>query len=237
MTESSSPSPESDQLELAFDAIGQRLAGLTAAVDGFAVRQQELHGRDYGPDLEKINESFQRVREAAHRLADKPGVKLTPEDIARQIEKAARDVRQADHDAWGNAQTRLERAAQSIEKLVASALTFRVQRNWIAGTAAAALVVGLVLGECLPGWIDRAAPESWHWPEASAAKMLGSKEWEAGVRLLQVADPTEWQRIVRAINVYRDNAQNLADCNAEALKIKGLVDCKIQIGPQTVDPV
>jgi hypothetical protein len=237
MTEPSSPSPEHDQVELAFEAMQQRLAGLTAAMDGFAVRQQELHGRDYGPDLEKINESFQRVREAAHRLADKPALKLTPEDVARQIEKAGQESRQVDHAAWGNAQSRLERATQSIEKVVASALAFRVQRNWIAGSAAAALVVGLILGERLPGWIDGMVPESWHWPEASAANMLGQKEWEAGFRLLQVADPAEWQRVVRAINVYHDNAQNLADCNAEALKIKGLVDCKIQIGPQKVDPI
>lgn len=149
MTESSSPSPESDQLELAFDAIGQRLAGLTAAVDGFAVRQQELHGRDYRPDLENILQCFQKVRDAIYKLADKPGVKLTPEDIARQIEKAGQEWRQVDHAAWGSAQTRLERAAQSIEMVVASALTFRVQRNWIAASAAVALVVGLILGECL----------------------------------------------------------------------------------------
>jgi hypothetical protein len=149
MTELSSPSPEHDQVELAFEAMQQRLAGLTAAMDGFAVRQQELHGRDYGPDLEKINESFLKVREAVYKLADRPALKLTPEDIAKQIEKAGQEWRQVDHAAWGSAQSRLERAAQSIEMVVASALAFRVQRNWIAGSAAAALVVGLIFGECL----------------------------------------------------------------------------------------
>lgn len=149
MTEPSSPSPEPDQVELAFEAMQQRLAGLTAAMDGFAVRQQELHGRDYGPDLEKINESFQKVREAVYKLADRPALKLTPEDIAKQIEKAGQEWRQVDHAAWGSAQSRLERAAQSIEMVVASALTFKVQRNWIVGSAAATLVVGLILGECL----------------------------------------------------------------------------------------
>lgn len=35
--------------------MGLRLAGLTASVDGFAVRQQELHARDYSPELGLIH--------------------------------------------------------------------------------------------------------------------------------------------------------------------------------------
>ena len=46
MTEMSSHQPEFDQLELAFEAMVQRPAGLTAAMDRFAARQQGLHGRD-----------------------------------------------------------------------------------------------------------------------------------------------------------------------------------------------
>ena len=74
---------------------------------------------------------------------------MTPEDIAKQIEKAGQEWRQVDHAAWGSAQSRLERAAQPIEMVVASALAYKVQRYWIAGSAAAMLVVGLILGESL----------------------------------------------------------------------------------------
>lgn len=227
---SSPPLPEDNSPELAFEAMAQRLAGLTAAMDGFAARQQELHGRDYGPDLEKIRESFERVRAAVNALANQPAIKLRPEDIAAQIEQAGRAGRDADHDAWDKAQGRLEQAARSIETVVASALEFRVQRAWLAGTGVAAMVIGMLLGDVLPGWMDHAVPESWHWPEARAADMLGRSEWEAGVRLMQVADPQGWQQLAQGMAIVRDNGQALEACRALAAKEKASVVCKVRIG-------
>lgn len=232
MTEPSSPSPELDQPELAFEAMAQRLAGLTAAMDGFAARQQELHGRDYGPDLEKIQASFERVRVVIHDLVRMPALTMTPESFAERIEKAARDGRQADHDAWDRAQSRLESAARSIKAVVAPALQARIQRYWIAGSAAGAFVSGMILAYCCSGAIDRMVPEGWHWPEASAAKMLRRSERDAGVRLLQVADPQGWQQVARATVIFRDNAKGIADCDAYAAKVKAPVLCKVQIGGQ-----
>lgn len=227
MTQTSS---DLDQPELAFEAMAQRLAGLTAAMDGFAARQQELHGRDYGPDLEKIQASFERVRVVINDLAAKPALTMTPEGFAERIEKAARGGRQADHQAWETAQDRLEGAARSIRAVVASALQARVQRYWIAGSAAGALVAGMILAYCCAGAIDRIVPEDWHWPEASAAKMLRRSEWDAGVRLMQVADPQEWQQVARAATIFRENGQAIADCDAYAAKMKAPVLCKVQIG-------
>jgi hypothetical protein len=204
MTQTSSPQSDLVQPELAFEAMAQRLAGLTAAMDGFAARQQELHGRDYGPDLEKIQASFERVRVVINDLAAKPALTMTPEAFAERIEKAARGGRQADHDAWDRAQGRLEGAARSVEAVVASAWQARVQRYWIAGTAAASLVLGMVLAYGCAGAIDRLVPENWHWPEASAARMLRRSEWDAGVRLMQVADPQEWQQVARATAILRE---------------------------------
>lgn len=227
---SSPPSPEDNRPELAFEAMAQRLAGLTAAMDGFAARQQELHGRDYGPDLEKIQESFERVRVAVNAMANQPAIKLRPEDVAAQIEQAGREGRQADHSAWDKAQGRLESAARSIETVVASALEFRMQRYWIVGTGTAAMVIGMLLGDVLPTSIDRAVPESWHWPEARAADVLGRSEWEAGARLMQVADPQGWQNVAQGMAVVRDNGRVLEARRALAGKEKTAVVCKVRIG-------
>lgn len=160
-------------------------------------------------------------------------MKLKPEDIAGQIEVGGRQVRQADHHAWDKAQDRLEVVARSIEQVVASALEFRIQRYWIAGSGAAALFIGIMLGIGLPGWIDQAVPESWHWPEARAAEMLGRDQWGAGIRLLQVADPQAWQAVARTLPIVRDNARALADCEARVTRTKAAVVCKIKIdGPR-----
>lgn len=57
------PSPEEIPLEQALDALARRLAGVTAAVDGFAGRQQDLLGRDYSEDLALIHQSCEDLRE------------------------------------------------------------------------------------------------------------------------------------------------------------------------------
>lgn len=232
MTETSSPQSDLDQPELAFAAMAQRLAGLTAAMDGFAARQQELHGRDYGPDLERIYESFERVCRMANQLKAMPALTMTPEEFAGRIEVAARSGRKADHEAWDKAQGRLERAARSIETVVASARQARVQRDWIIGSAATAFLVGMILAYVCSGAIDRMMPESWHWPEASAAKMLGRSEWDAGFHLLRVADPSGSQQVERALSILKDNARAIADCDARAISVKAAVICKVQVGPQ-----
>lgn len=45
--------------------MSRKLAGLTAAIEGFAARQQELHALDYGPDLAKIHDRQEAMRSAA----------------------------------------------------------------------------------------------------------------------------------------------------------------------------
>jgi ElaB/YqjD/DUF883 family membrane-anchored ribosome-binding protein len=170
------------------------------------------------------------VRVAVNAMASQPALKLSPQDIAAQIERAGREGRQGDHEAWDRAQDRLESVARSIRQVVASALEFRVQRDWIVGTGAVALVIGILLGTVLPGWMDRAVPESWHWPEARAANMLGLSEWEAGIRLMQVGDPDGWQKLVQGTAIVRANAQALEACRAQAAREKTAIACKVRIG-------
>ncbi len=125
------PATEIDDPEVAFEAMSRKLAGLTAAVEGFAARQQELHARDYGPDLAKIHERWGKVVDAFQFLTAKPGVALTPETIAPQIVEAGARVRAADHQAWSNASRELGTAIESLNGLVASARTAETQKLWV----------------------------------------------------------------------------------------------------------
>ncbi|WP_294256653.1 hypothetical protein [uncultured Sphingomonas sp.] len=79
---SQEPPAEANQTVQAFNDMSRKLAGLTAAVDGFAARQQELHARDYGPDLEKIRDGYDKVCGAINILAKRPAMTLTPQDAA-----------------------------------------------------------------------------------------------------------------------------------------------------------
>jgi hypothetical protein len=229
------PADDIDDPEVAFEAMTRKLAGLTAAVEGFAARQQELHARDYGPDLVKIEEQWAEIVRAFKTLKEKPGIALTPETLASQIAEAGERVRAADHQAWGNANRELDAAIQSLNGVVASAMKAETQKHWIIGAAIAALVVGFAFGTVVPTRIAQSVPESWHWPEQRAADVLMRGEWDAGLRLLQVADPARLHSLVEAALIVKDNAEALADCRERAPKSKESMKCQIEVEVPSAD--
>jgi hypothetical protein len=220
---------EIDDPAIAFEAIARKLAGLTAAVEGFAARQQELHARDYGPDLAKVLDQHQQVWKALLTLDKRPAMALTPRDIAAQIEAAATMVREADHPALLAAEHRIDNAVQTLGQITASALSAKKQRYWIASVAAAALVIGFAFGTIIPSRLAQAAPESWHWPEARAAAELNRNGWEAGVRLLQVSSPRRLQALTDAAQLSIDNAGALTDCRSRAGNAADSVTCRVTV--------
>lgn len=210
--------PEELDPAAAFEAMGRRLAGLTAAVDGLAVTFQEVHARDYSPELAKIDAQFEAVRVFVDKLKEKPAMALTPEKIAAEIQAAGTDGRYADHTAWRQAQHELHVAASSISRVVGSALEEQRQLKWLLIGVSIAIFWGVVLGIVLPPIIDRRMPEGWHWPEQRAAAILQRDGWAAGERLLEVSDPERWAKVRAAM-------QLLEDKSAEAAK-----DAKSQAG-------
>ena len=224
------PADRVDDPEVAFDAMGRKLAGLTAAVDGFAARQQELHSRDYGPDFAGIHERLNKANLAVRTLSERPAMQLTPEMIASQIRAAGEQGRAADHQAWNIANQQLGNAIQSINGVVESARTAEKQRLWIAGAATAALVMGFALGTVIPARIAQAVPESWHWPESHAARILQRDGWAAGERLLQVSSPARWEDLTEAARIAEQNAEALSKCDERAARGRKPTDCVIEVG-------
>lgn len=214
----------------AFDRVRRTLAGQTAAIEGFAARQQELHARDYGPDLAKIHDRMEAFRGAILKLNDRPAMALTPQAIASQIEAAGSRVRGQDHQAWTEASREQRQAASDLKAVTASALTARAQRKWIGGAAAGAFVLGVILCAVVPGAVDRSVPASWHWPERRAAHVMRMDGWSAGERLMQLSSPAQWRALVDATTFTAKNADALAACRAHAVKEKKQISCEVEIG-------
>ncbi|OAN63652.1 DUF6118 family protein [Sphingomonas sp. TDK1] len=229
------PPVEPDQTVQAFNDMSRKLAGLTAAIDGFAARQQELHARDYGPDLEKIRDGYEKVCGAINILAKRPAMTLTPQEVAKQIEAAGAQGRADDHRAWSGASQTLSGTVRELKGIVASAHAAETQRLWIAGAAALALLVGFASGTAVPTVIAQLAPESWHWPEARAAALLRRTPWDAGVRLMQVANPPEARALAEAARLSKDNADVLQGCRKRAEQLSGTVNCSIKISNARLD--
>lgn len=205
---------------------------------GFAARQQELHARDYGPDFAGIHQRLDKANLAVRTLSERPAMQLTPAMIATQIRAASEQGRAADHQAWSIANQQLGNAFQSLNDVVASARTAEKQRLWIAGAAAAALVIGFAFGTIIPARIAQAVPKSWHWPEANAARILQRDGWSAGERLLQVSNPARWKQLTEAAQIAEQNAEALASCGERGARRGKPLDCVIKVGsaPSLAEP-
>jgi hypothetical protein len=140
---------------------------------------------------------------------------VTPERIAAEIEAAGRNGRQADHTARRQAQNELQIAANSIGRVVGSALEEERQLKWLMVAAGVALISGVVIGSVFPPIIEQMMPVSWHLPERRAVQVLQRDGWAAGERLLEVSDPERWVKVQAAI-------QSLEDKSAGAERTRGV---------------
>jgi hypothetical protein len=122
-----------------------------------------------------------------------------------------------------------------LNGLIASARTAEAQKLWIIGAAAAAVIVGFAFGTVTPTRIAQAVPESWHWPEQKAARVLQRNEWDAGMRLLQISDPKRLRAFETAARIVEDNAKVLADCQNRAARSGTFVKCNIEVSAPVVD--
>ncbi|MFC3310706.1 DUF6118 family protein [Blastomonas aquatica] len=218
-------------MEHALEAVARRLAGVTAAVDGFAERQQDLLGRDYSEDLALIHQSCEDLRETIDALADKPALVLTPEIIGRQIETAGRQVRKDAEAAMAAAQNNLQNAVSALARITDSVRTVRQQNQWLAGAAGIALVLGTMGGAIILPAIDWVVPEGWLWPEKRAMSALHRNGWAAGERLLLVSDPERWKAIQAAATLSEENSGAIERCARRAADRKlQSVGCTVEVG-------
>ncbi|AOG02557.1 hypothetical protein BSY18_4164 (plasmid) [Blastomonas sp. RAC04] len=225
------PDAERIPLEQALEAVARRLAGVTAAVDGVAERQQDLRGRDYGEDLALIHQSCEDLRETIDALAQKPALALTPEMIGRQIEATGRQVRKDADLALAAVHINLQNAISALARITGSVRTVRQHNQWLAGAAGLALVLGAMGGAIFLPAIDWVVPQSWLWPEKRATSALNRNGWAAGERLLLVSDPERWKAIQAAATLSEANSGAIERCARRAADRKlRSVGCTVEVG-------
>lgn len=144
-----------------------------------------IEARDYAPDLARLIQRQDRVRDAILTLADRPGVALTAQTLAEQIAAAGTSARRADHDLLRQAADRQAHAAGQIEEIVGRARTRAQQKEaliWatLAGMAAAMAII--LLGNILATRLERGAPEPTPTPAATTAGATQSGRHPPGRR-------------------------------------------------------
>lgn len=82
-----------------------------------------------------------------------------------------------------------------------------------------------------PGTIARAMPDSWHWPERMAARMVNEPSvLDAGIRLIRSQNQRAWDAMLEVAKIERENRAEIQSCKAKAAKQRAPVVCSVKIG-------
>lgn len=226
------PKTASDPAAEAFARLEGELALMRRAVEHLATERADIVIPDYGTTLTSVAKSLNTMGARLETMADHPAMQITPDNIGARIAAAAEFARRADEDRIHIARTELQNAIHGLQSITANARTALDQQLQLYRVAGGGLLAGILLWSFLPGTIARAVPESWHWPERMAARMVGAPSaWDAGAQIMQVGNPEAWNALVRAADIQRDNGDVIELCRKSAAKSRKPVKCVVAIQP------
>lgn len=226
------PAPEGagDPAAEAFARLEGELALMRRAVQHLAAERADIVIPDYGPTLTDMAKRMGAISENLKGMAGHPAMQMTPDSVGNRIAAAAEAARRSDQDRISQARNDLSHAAQEMRNVTAHARTAAEQQLQLYKVAGGALLAGILVWSFLPGTIARVMPESWHWPERMAARMVGaSSRWDAGGRLMQSDSPEAWNALVQAADIQRDNRDTIDACRKSAATSQQPVRCTVRI--------
>ena len=220
----------SDPAAEAFARLEGEMALMRRAVEHLAAERADIIIPDYGATLGEMAMRLGTVAQSLTAIADKPAMQFTPKGMAERIEAAAQAARRTDHDQLAESRKQFNQGVQDMRGMVGQAHTIAEQRRRLAWMGGGGLFAGIILWSFLPGVIVRSMPESWHWPERMATRMMGAPSpWDAGVRLMQADSPEAWNRLRNAGEMWRGNREAIGSCEQTAAKADQPVRCTIRI--------
>ncbi len=223
---------ESDPAAEAFAQLEGELALMRRAVQHLAAERADIVIPDYSATLTAMTKQLGALSESLEEIAGHPAMQVTPDSFGRRIEAAAEAARRGDQARMNDAHRDLCQAAHDMRTVTSHARTKTEQQHGLFHAAGAGVIVGILLWSFLPGTIARAVPESWHWPERLAVRLLDENSgWEAGTRLIYAEDPQAWNAVVRAARLAKANRRALDRCFKNADAAGKPVQCSISIEP------
>lgn len=226
------PVAAGDPAAEAFARLEGELALMRRAVQHLAAERADIVIPDYGTTLTDMAKRMGAISESLKGIAVHPAMQMTPDSIGNRIAAAAESARRTDHDGISQARDDLHHAAQAMRSVTAHARTAAEQRQQLYRVAGGALLAGILLWSFLPGTIARAVPDSWHWPERMAARMVGApSRWDAGARLMQSDSAEAWNALAQAADIQRDNRDAIDACRKSAATSQQPVRCTVRIRP------
>ncbi len=224
------PDTADDPAAEAFARLEGELALMRRAVQHLAAERADIVIPDYGATLTDMVKRIGAIDGSLKGMAGHPAMQMTPDSIGNRIAAAAEAARRGDQDRITQARSDLNHAAREMRSVTAHARTAAEQRQQLHQMAGGAFLAGILLWTFVPGTIARAMPESWHWPERMAARIVGaSSRWDAGARMMQSDSPEAWNALAQAADIQRDNRDAIDACRKAAATSQQPVRCSVKI--------
>jgi hypothetical protein len=207
----------------AFEDLRAEVSVLRRAVESLPEEWEANQPPDYTESLGQITQGLSKVVGRLNVIEQHPALRSTPAEHKADILAAGQDLMSRAAGRIDQAADAFKREQQNLAGVIGTVRTQRKQLEWLAITAAAALVVGLLLSP----FAARLLP--FGWDAGVAATILHSDRWSAGQALMKSTNPTGWATLAAEINLAEANHDALSACREAAARTKKEQRCTIVV--------
>ena len=183
---------------------------------------------DYTATLGALDRGLKGLQARLDRIEAHPGLRLTPEEHARQMVQAGDRANRELKDEFSHARTGLYHVTGELKGALGQARERERQEAWVLGALGAGFVLGVVVWVVLSGPFARSLPASWAVPEKMAAATVASDRWSAGSQIMASAHPQDWKAVLAADALVKANQAAIEACRQRP-RSKGTVSCAIAV--------
>ena len=207
----------------AFEDLRAEVSVLRRAIEALPEEWEANQPPDYTESLGEITQGLATVVGRLQVIEQHPALKSTPAQHQAAISAAGQDLMNRAAGRIDAAAEAFKREQQNLTGVIGSVRTQRKQLEWLAITAAVALVAGLVLSP----FAARLLP--FGWDAGVAATILHADRWSAGQALMKSTNPTGWSTLAAEINLAEANHDALAACRDVVARTKKEQHCVIVV--------
>lgn len=214
--------PSSDAAR-AFEDLRAEVSVLRLAVESLPGEWEANQPPDYTESLGQITQWLSKVVGRLQAIEQHPALRSTPAEHKADIIAAGQDLMSRAAGRIDQAADMFKREQQNLAGVIGTVRTQRKQLEWLAITAAASLVLGLLLSP----FAARLLP--FGWDAGVAATILHADRWSAGQALMKSTNPTGWATLAAEINLAEANHNALSACREAAGRTKKEQRCTIVV--------
>jgi hypothetical protein len=207
----------------AFEDLRAEVSVLRKAVEALPRAIRDSRPPDYTQDIAVLGKGLDEIGSQLETIQQSPALRMTPEQQGQSIANAGNAI-------FREAAQKLERAAQeadheryNLSNMIGTIRAKSDQRFMVIMAAAFALFVGLIISPMLA----RIMP--FGISDYIASRIMGADEWNAGIALLNNANPDLWAQIVADSNLADANRDKITACQKDAAKAKKDERCTITV--------